>query len=429
MTSEEGEVGLSGAEGLTDCGRAAWDALDSTDQHIIEQRQTGRTLETIGLELGITRERVRQRQSEAEKRFVRHVKGNWGNWDQWCDAREHGVPVINIETIVDRRHGSIVPACFVGLMLKHLGWKPQKNGAPWWVRDQALVKESVEKLIFKEPIPKPEWDIYRDETSLPEEYIHYLLQEGDLALEEFQGYVIRTRYHRCDRAYVYLLEHGPAHVTAIAKATGENAPRNLDALMSRQEVFTKVFPGGDWALTEFATVKYKRATDAILGILCSHGPLTRQELNRHMAETYPVSASRIIQCLDDFRIGKMPDGKIGLVEWGARKKVDTEPDQPPHMYCSGNIVGVRRIIDSDILRGSGLMDSRWLAWKLGLHSTPMSRSFSGLGDVPPLIVTKAGANSQISALREVVLSRGLALGTSIVILLNLETSTWEIREA
>jgi len=123
----------------------------------------------------------------------------------------------------------------------------------------------------------------------------------------------------------------------------------------------------------------------------------------------------------------MPDNKIWLVENGAERKKEDQPAKPPHISVSGNIVGIMKVVDREVLRGSGLMDSRWISWKLGLHATPMRKTFISHDRLPELTVTRAGANTQISTIREAASIRGLAKNCSCVILLDIANLTWDLR--
>ncbi len=407
--------------------QSSWEHLGKRDKYVLEQRHSGKTLESVGRELDLTRERVRQLQVAANKKFISRLKHSWDGWDDWSEKINDTFTIVNLHDLSVEFCDGNAAVDFLSMVFKYLGWKPQKIRQEWWVQDLDVAAKAVSGLVFNEPVRRSEWTIYLSESGLPDRYVQYLIDEGLLPLETFQDYIIRSKYRRRDKAHVYLLEHAPAHINKIADALGEKSTRPLDAFMERQDVFTKVFPGGKWSLTEFADVKYKRAIDAVIDILSDHGPLTQRELDKYMSDEYPVSPARIQQCLTDFRIGKMPDGKIWLVEHGAAKKDEPEPEQPTHMHCSGHIIGIRRQIDGDTVRGSGLMDNRWLAWKLGLHSTPMKKIFVGANGLPEMSVTRAGSNCQLSAIREAVSGRGLALGCSVVIILDMGNTTWDLK--
>jgi len=405
----------------------AWTELSEKQRYILIERHNGRTLEQIGEELGVTRERVRQLQNKAKTKYVSELASYGPKFRNWAQSLQVSSDVYDLSSLASKFGTESAGFVMLSIAFDSLGWKVQKKGSPWFIKDPQHTKKLIRNLSPDEPIRESEWEQNVADSGLPKAFIRHLIEEGELDVERFCGYIIRHKHSRLDRAYVFLLAHGPAQPEQIAAALGETTARNIDAFMARQKVFTKVFPSGNWALSELTEVRYKRAIDAVIDILHEHGPLTRKQLYDFMARIYPVSKSRIHQCLTDYRIGTMPDNKIWLVENGAERKKEDQPAKPPHISVSGNIVGIMKVVDREVLRGSGLMDSRWISWKLGLHATPMRKTFISHDRLPELTVTRAGANTQISTIREAASIRGLAKNCSCVILLDIANLTWDLR--
>ena len=411
------------AEGL----QSAWIKMPSRTKNILAQRNRGKTLSSIGENLKITRERIRQIEKSGKEKFYSNLRYNWEAFDLLKKRMHTNILVLDISHEIQQCENYESACIYVPIIFEYEGWSPYINGSVWWVKDTNKVSSKVDSLIFKEPMRREEWLSIADESKLPHRFIDWLINKELVPIKVYRNYIVSSNGFRRDKVYIYLLEHGKAHVTDIANAISEPTPRNLDAFMGRQSIFTKIYPGGQWSLHGPSEVRYVKAIDALLDILRDQGPILKRDLLRAMKETFPVSPGRIDQCLTDYRIGQMPDGKIWLVEHGAERGLEEEPSKPDHIESSGDIVGIRRKVSADVFRGSGLMDSRWLAWKLGLYATPMEKVFSGLEGLPYLRVSRQGANSAISSIREAILNRNLYLGCSFIILLDLNNATWKLK--
>lgn len=406
---------------------AAWTSVDRQLRYIIEERIAGRTLQHLGDEFQITRERIRQLQRKGIRVFLYAVERNWAGWSQWSIDVCNSLQLINIEMFTEQFSDKSSASVFIPVVFDSLGWKPQTKNSCWWLRDKLSVQREIESLVFDEPVRIKEWEIYKAESKLPQEYITYLLQNGILKLCEYEGYMIRSQHSRLDKAHAFLLEHGPSRVEEIARAVGEKNSHNFQEFLRRNDKFEKNFREKKWGLSEDIEIKFRTATEALLHLLATRGAMSKQEIHKAMSELYPVSVSRIQQCLTDYRIGTMADGKYNLIERGARKEPEAEPRRPSHMNCAGSIIGIRKNLDKNIMRGSGIVDHKWLAWKLDLNSTPMERVFSGLKGLQDLTVRRAGDNCQLSSLRGIVTEIGLLEGCSVVILLDIERFEWNLK--
>jgi hypothetical protein len=240
-------------------------------------------------------------------------------------------------------------------------------------------------------------------------------------------WVRRGAKHR-DAAYLWLLSHGePARSETVAAALGIK-PHALSASLGRDKRFFHRRPGNLWLLDAWVPldeVRLTSALDVVLSMLGDRGPLPYAELVRETVAVYPVSAARVSQCLTSARVGRMADGRVGLVADGAIPIVERPPRQPRNVELSrtGQIMGVRVPVDSELLRGSGVALPRFVAWHLGLFHAPASRSFRVDGTNDALTVTRSIGGAHLTALRRYAEAFGAREGSSLVILLRLVNDT------
>lgn len=400
--------------------------LTRRQQIILERRSCGHTLEAVGRDLDLTRERVRQIQCDAQKRLVRNAKAA-------LPALSRISEILRQADVADFRYAFHCLAATtqgritVDALLSSLGWQELYENASWRVKDYYSARVLLRHLAVKEAVLLEDWLFIADEHAIPRKLALQVLDDGVLKLERYGLYVVRTEKIRRDKVHAYLLENTEASTDELLVLLGESKSRNLIAYLSRQEIFTKLLPRDIWTLTALVGKQYKSALPAVLDVLDKYGPVSRDELHRLVLRAHEVSGWRINQCLDDYRIGTMDDGRVWLIEHGAKKREEQEPFRPSHMSTTDTVVGIKRTIGHDIMRGSGTMDSRWLCWRLGLKSTPASITFSHINGAADFTVKRQGGNSSLSAIRELVVDSGLQVGCEVAILLDVPSRTWELR--
>lgn len=242
----------------------------------------------------------------------------------------------------------------------------------------------------------------------------------------------RSAKHR-DAAYLWLANEGqPRRAEVVAPAIGADSARGLKEGLRRDDRFRQIRPEGTWALSEWPAAEsahHTNALDVMVAVLRRSGPLTKQTLFSLAAKEYPVSYSRLQQCLISDQLGMTVDGSIDLAENGAIPMEEREPRRPKSIAANGDTIGIRLKIDANTLRGSGIIVHPWLTWRFGLRLAPMTRIFSlpnGSGD---LIARRMTSGAQISSIRPHVHSAGMLEGCEIVILFYLKTNTATIRHA
>lgn len=402
-------------------------SLNDREQEILVARYRGETLEQVGGRMDVTRERVRQIQERATNRLVQDfMKSAYevvGVSAEQIKAQEY----VHIPSVVGQSAGSAAWRITAEAVLTKHGLSKLPFSDDWWVRDRGAVLAVLRELVVPGPVEEDDWNAECERSGIPSEVIVEAVGSDVLPVERYGGYIIRKRRGRRDRIHVHLLIKGQAPIEDLLDVVNETSVHALSEFLRRQEVFEKPSISQDWTLAGLVDQKYRSALPAVLDTLEEAGPLTFSELCEEVKKVHPVSNWRVDQCLDDYRIGELGDGRIWLVEHGAHKPAESEPKCPEHMKDSGSVVGVRRQVTSEARRGSGLMDNRWLAWRLGLRATPEKRVFRSSVEMADLTIQRAGRNSSISSIRGAIEARDLKIGCRVILLLYLENDTWELK--
>ncbi|MBN2177053.1 MAG: hypothetical protein JW722_05275 [Demequinaceae bacterium] len=411
-----------------------WDALPERSRTIALHRVNGQTLEGIAQGLSLTRERVRQLYHRVEAHLV---EAQEANDPQLCQSlgmffeREGIVTEVRIEEVVPT---SALTARSV--LLGALGYGPPRVwGTPHGgllAQDPNDFADRFVELASLAPLSSTETTRALSDLGLPDGVpaIQILSHpKSPLQLNDF-GWV-RRRHRARDSAFLWLRkEVEPRTGAQIAQAVG-GSERALTARMHRDPSFTQLRPEGTWGLADWhlpaAVRNYQSASDVVVDVLRDMGPLGFQQLCAETQRRYPVSVWRVTQCLSSSLVGRHPDGQYDLVERGAEPVPEVEPHQPSNIRVHGTVVGIELEVDGELLRGSGILVSRWLTWFLGLRMSPTSRQFTLAGNLGVLTVRRNTSASQLSSLRSVALSLGFAEGCRFAVLMHTDDETATIR--
>lgn len=410
---------------------ACFHSLQARDQAILLRRHEGLTLAKIGENFDLTRERIRQIEKKARKTLLVRLKKSIHDWEYF---KNHYLKLDVVDFIKDANEitKEIYGQIILDIVLTKMGWEHYQKYSRWWVRDRSKIRNSLSALNIHEPMDISDWERLADESDLPSDFVDQIVGTEHLPIEKYRNYMIRTQHRRRDRAHAYLLDCHEATTGELLDAVVEdndmdyNAIRAFTEFMRRQSIFTKLSPQDVWTLSGLVEKRYKSALPAALEILASDGPMEYHVLCQRVRKVHPVSDSRIAQCLDNYQIGFMPDGRVWLVEHGAEKPDEPEPNKPEYMSISGPIIGLRKVVTHDVMRGSGCMESKWLSWKLGLKTTPASITFTSKNGGQDFTVQRNGWNSSFSSIRETVKKMGLAEGCQIVIIIDTKHRTWDL---
>lgn len=152
--------------------------------------------------------------------------------------------------------------------------------------------------------------------------------------------------------------------------------------------------------------KFKNAYEAVFWAIKEHGPISPRDIRLRLMEVHPVSQSRIMQALDDERVGQTDSGLYDMVARGARRRVESEPDLPGAILESDEGFTWRLVVGKDHLRGSSTPAPRWIGWRLGLSATPAKRSFHSAHNDTSMYFSRRGGQIFLSTTKQIL--QGLA---------------------
>lgn len=387
------------------------------------------TLDAIGKHYGVTRERVRQVQVAARRTFSESVRQVLGSYESLLVHNDATNEIVDIELLSDVISPDTAGAVIATEFLVQLGFEPLEPAPRLWCRNQGELREALKSIHIEGPIPRAEWKQRLADIGISQDLLTRI--NGTPSVLVVGEFVIRADRERADRVTLILNElGGEATTEQILDFLPEDVSGHaLSSYLSRYPQFARNNVRRVWTFAASdSTPRYSSALAAILDILNSEGPLDRKDLRERIREVHPVTDWRITQCLTDSRIGRMPDGRIWLVEHGAVRDVEPEPAQPQSMSSVNSTVGVRLTVDNDFLRGSGLNVQRWLSWKLGLSSVPSEMRFSADNDSQLVVTVRSiHAGSTISSLREIARREALVEGCQVVILFKGDSRLWDYR--
>ncbi|MEU9421975.1 sigma factor-like helix-turn-helix DNA-binding protein [Streptomyces sp. NPDC048342] len=410
----------------------AWETgvFDEREQAVVTGRAEGRTLDDIGVTLGLSRERVRQIQNRARKRLADMADVIQDGWRETARATGAG-PAAPREAfaaalgVVD--HVALEELLAAAGLDAPRTWAGPLRG--WWSADPGALGGALRRLIDTAPFRGDDLSRAASEAGLPASLpLAWLLShsESRLALS-LDGHWVRRKARGRDAAYLWLLEAGrpcqPNELLAPMAATTTAAVREA---LRRDDRFRQIRPEGTWALTEWTHLRvspFATAVEAVIAVVTESGPLSRAQLFARVTELYPVTPWRLTQCLISDQLGETPDGLIDLVSRGALPIEEEEPAQPDSMAIEGNVLGARLPVTQDVLRGSGINVNTWLTWRLGLRQAPTSRTFTTAGEHPPLVVRRRTSSAQLSSLRLHALELAVVNGCVLAVLLRLDDDT------
>ncbi|MEV1013049.1 hypothetical protein AB0I89_30605 [Micromonospora sp. NPDC049801] len=415
----------------------AWTRLDDRARDMIARRSTGQTLDVIGTAHGVSRERVRQVIRDTEGALATLADACWPGW------RDRVISQAAAEVVIAAEDLRGIPATGVPearrALLRHVGLHPSITWAgrldDLWSVSSTKLDRALRDLAAQAPFLSGELREQAAALGIPFAVpVERIAGHPSSPLtRDSRGHWVRRRAEQRDAAYLWLTQEGePREATRLADAIQATSVRAIEEGMRRDERFRKLQPEGLWALTEWPLPHisgHGNALDAMIEVLREAAPLTRDELFARTAQRYPVTRSRLQQCLLSDQIGVDGDGRLDLVENGATPVEESEPRRPPTMAIDpgGRVLGARLTVDKDLLRGSGVIVHHWLTWRLGLRLAPTSRNFRLRGTDDILTVRRTTSAAQVSALRALVQPMGVTVGCQLALLLRLDDGEADLR--
>ncbi|MFE1396540.1 sigma factor-like helix-turn-helix DNA-binding protein [Nocardiopsis dassonvillei] len=433
MTNLEQLVLLDSLEWIPTVWR---DVLDERARDMLVRRCADETLEGIGRHHDVTRERARQIIKNAVRALTTmadRVQPNWRDMALETLGDSLAMPDQELNDVLVDSTG--VARYF---LLREAGilhprtWAGELRG--FWTRDPQALDARFKELAQAGPYRSDELGSRADELGIPSAVpVERIAAHPNSRLKRSgDGAWIRRAARGRDPAYLWLADEGePRRVEAIAAGTGGKA-RALAEAMRRDDRFRQIRPEGTWALAEwpFAGIhSYSNAVEVMVGILAELGPLDKATLFAEVTRRYPVSHARLQQCLISDAIGTTPSGDLDLVERGARPFEEEEPRHPDNVAVddSGNVLGVKLMVNEEMLRGSGVIVHPWVTWRLGLRRAPMSQTFHFTDGTGALTVRRSTSAAQFSSLRSRVLGLGMEVRCWLVVILRLDSGSVTLR--
>ncbi|MFB7404552.1 RNA polymerase subunit sigma-70 [Streptomyces rubiginosohelvolus] len=413
----------------------SWDTVfDERARGIIEARAAGRSLEEAGAKFGVTRERARQVISEGQGKLAFMADSVTPAW-RAAAQQAAAAPAVRREdlAVALRAEDHVI----LEVLLIEAGLRAPRTWAGplrgWWTTDPDELDRRLLRLVERAPLRGDDLDEEARVVGVPEGVsVAALLDDPrSRVVRDAVGHWVRRKVRRRDSAYLHLLDTGrPCRAEELVEPMGVTSVAAAREGLRRDDRFVQVRPEGTWALAEWSHLRvapYGNAIEAVVAVVTEQGPITQRALFSQVRQVYPVSASRLRQCLLSDQIGRTPEGLIDLVARGAQPIEEPEPPRPDSMAVQGDVIGVRIPIDRDILRGSGVRVHSWLTWRLGLLQTPMRRTFATAGGHAPLTVTRAASFAQVSTLRRHAIELGAVEGCFLAVILDLAAGTARVR--
>ena len=410
-----------------------WVGVGTRDRAMYSERLAGRTLRQIGDRFGLTGEWVRQRLLAADRQIVTATDAMLPDWRERL-ANVTAEPAVST-TMLTRILG-INELAAVSILAGAAGFARlrvwgETTVSGWWTAMPVAVDAVLSEIVALAPLRRDELDHMLLAGHLPQDLplTEMLGYSRSPLIEGVNGSWLRRSARGRDAAYLWMSGSGePCRIEELAAALGSTKPHAIREALRRDGRFAQIRPEGTWVLAEWShpgVSPFSNAEEAMVAVLESEGAMTKERLFARVVERYPVTAWRLQQCLSSDRIGLTQAGLIGLIANGAVAIEEPEPTQPKTMALdqSGRVLGIRLNVDSDLLRGSGIIVNAWLTWKLGLHRSPMSKTFAIGGSDDVITIRRGTSGAQISSLRQYAQAIDASLGCQLVLLLRIDDST------
>jgi hypothetical protein len=408
-----------------------------------------RTLADVGRVFRVSRERIRQLEEKGRRLLIPIVR-EWGApYEQRWRAQLRTVAVADDELFGDLRDPQVDPvaqnrlgrlalvALFPGAT-HPFGFRGNLLDG-WWTLDPAVLSRRLRMVARSCPLTDSELDTVLAHTgvptSVPARTIFHTIGSPALFHPSALAWV-RSRARHRDAAVALLREAGkPSSSAALAQSLGLTT-RALYMNLSRDQRVRQLRPSGDWILSDWADEEdldsvFASTLEAVVGVLRESGPLKRTDLVRRVIDVYPVSPWAILNALESDRVGKTPSGSWDLTERGAQP-VGPKPQPPKPSSVSespdGRFLTFSRGIDSELIRGSGLVIKPYIAWRIGLAKPGMKRVFTS-SIHPAITLRRSFGSCSISTLRQQASTLAGQLGQALLITLDLLSNEYSIRLA
>lgn len=339
--------------------------IDPRGWDIISERvfqPQGRTLEDIGIERDLTRERVRQIEAKALKRMLKLLQAKRMaplHWRAHSIATQLGTAYAANDTRAD------------DLLVQLLGDDRSELFGNFmrWLAGPYILREGIwwrEGLDVQRKLLAQMSSVFGEEGASPDEAREWLAEAGvipkfadsvlaQLPLHYVMGRFFRTRPGIPQLAVVALRQlDRPAGVEELAEL-GEFSDRNLRGARQRLMEDPRIMrvSKDEFALREWGLNEYSGIADAIVQAITDAGGITTgAELMKKLPATFGVSTSSVRAYLEAPQF-VYEDDTVRLRRRDEPFSVPDTVEQRQGVFRLDNIVSVLVEVSSETLRGSG----------------------------------------------------------------------------
>lgn len=390
---------------------------------------SGKTLQEVGEKYGVSRERMRQVETEVTQDILGDINLSTG-WNWESDFHHHLEENLTFDSawLMCQISGNHLGEAISNALLYYLNCEPIGTSRRFWSINSATAEGRISQLRDMTPLLFSDWLSSAHELGLS---VEYLLSEID-AFAIVNGVVIDEKKRRIQLVLWHLNQVRTSNEQELASICGEPPSRAFSEALRRSGLFKKNHLTGNWQLADSPNGEklsdFSSVYDAVIHILETRGPTTTSELHERMGDLYPVSYARVIQALDHGLIGRLDDKRVALLKHGGTRRKEEEPKMPTSgLWEAGSEVHVHKVVDQDILRGSGFSLPKWLQWKFQLWSTPESVNFQpGTNTEQPFIITRRGGQTFGSSIMDSIKKNEIDQDCGIEIVLNCKDFTWRL---
>lgn len=314
--------------------------------------QEGRTLDDLGAEFGITRERVRQ----IERKMIDRLQQNFAGGDEW-------EPVRWIAEATAARLGAFAP---IDLHTEALRILPDDQAAlVTWLLGYRVDSEHARRSNFELPSAAQCPRLYPGTKVVDEFTLAENLREGgvrddlvDLAIGAIDGLnriddqLVDWSGSQVDRAKTVLqVRDEPQGVDELFELVGGSSKVSFRNRILEDEEIMRVtkskFGLRDWGGTRYTTIV------ELMADRLASGPRTIEELGQELQETYEVSANSIAM-YSSAPIFKVTGDTVALRARNDPYIARDRPSAVPGLFMINDHRAHWTItVDTEILRGSG----------------------------------------------------------------------------
>lgn len=399
----------------------ALEALDARDVGILARRffaDDPDTLDVIGRDLGITRERVRQLEAKSRAKLVELIQPG-GALEMVASAARQAVDtllplrdlLVQIPALEQKVDAVSQPAWRVIDRIDDAyeiedGW----CAAPSAVGVKELISARLDELSDAYGIVELE-AIGTINESLPREQDRNILADW----LKFCGYTIRDNYVLTrnksipDRVCASLYLYGSPMSTAeiIEYFNGERTASSIRNAIASDERIVRI-DRDKWALSEWGEDAYEGIRAAIRKELSAHGgKISLDQLQRNLTQRYSISAASVMTYAN-IPPFELREGMVTL--WSGQIATRKTPQKTRRLFRFQDGWQLRVEVTQDHLRGSGFVAPSSLAGLLQLRVGDTLELDSRLG---PQKVYWTGTQPSIGSVRRFLLEFNADVGDHI----------------